>query len=196
MNKINLPSELSYSVIVHGGSYNDFLHKLSVNYPFLEIAESKIENKHYHVITLREKKGANYKKEDLYKLPIIALREEFSNYMFFKNERAYKNTLRFMCLETKEACDKKAFLLFAKTLTVLEKIIFSDITEDTKKIDCISYINEIEANTIIADPSTINDNIGIREDIFKTQTMKVDGILYNFVDLMSKQTLNVGILKI
>ena len=96
MDKTAMPANISYTLLVHAGSYKDFVKKMERDYPDLEIKATKQKAVHYYLVLVSENGNTDYKKEQIYKLPIMAMREEFSNYIFFKSVKAYNNVLKLM----------------------------------------------------------------------------------------------------
>ena len=86
---MNVPANISHVVIVHGGSYNDFLNKINTKYPNLLMRFTKKVATHYYIIQLEDEGVTEVTKQELYDLPIIAMREEFSGYIFFKSVAVY-----------------------------------------------------------------------------------------------------------
>ena len=91
MDKTAMPANISYILLVHAGSYKDFVKKMERDFKDLEIKYTKQKAIHYYIVTVTENGKTEYKKEDIYKLPIMGMREEFSNYLFFKSIKAYNN---------------------------------------------------------------------------------------------------------
>ena len=97
MDKAEMPANISYTLLVHAGSYKDFTKKIAQNFEGLDIKCVKQKAIHYYIVQITENGKAEYKKEEIYKLPIMAMKEEFSNYLFFKSIKAYNNVLKIMC---------------------------------------------------------------------------------------------------
>lgn len=114
-----MPSNISYTILVHAGSYNDFIAKLNKSFPSLKIRHLKRVAIHYYIFQVEDTTEKGISKKAIYDLPLMALREEFSSYIFFKSTKSYNNVLKRMCHanEDKEAAHK----LTCYMLTPLEK---------------------------------------------------------------------------
>lgn len=117
MENTQMPAFISYVVIVHAGSYQDFTKRLATDLPDLKIKFVKKVAIHYYIVQLEDQ--AKTDKQKIYDLPIMAMREEFSNYIFFKQMRGYNNVLKIMC-NAKENKDA-AYDLLQHMLTPFEK---------------------------------------------------------------------------
>ncbi len=119
---LETPKNISYTFIVHAGSYKDFEKKVSVLFPELKLRFSKQRSVHYYVLQFEEENSSEkaYSKDKIYeKLPIMAMREEFSSYVFLKSMKAYNNILKIMFGGEK---NKEApYELISELLTCLEK---------------------------------------------------------------------------
>ena len=191
VKKTNVPVKISYSLLIHAGSYKNFLKKFEEQFPDMEITFVKKKATHYYVVIITDIKDNEYKKQDLYKLPIMALREEFSNYLFFKSIRTYNNVLRLMYhgKDNKEA----PYNLFVDMLTPFEKYNFSEIDDTTKKVEYTNIDEKnIEVSTTIFGQSIVDKSTQI--GIFNTNECIVDNINYNFIDIIKKQNLKIGII--
>src|SRR5574344_728573 len=154
-----MPANTSYTILVHAGSFKDFNKKLLADFPHLKIQSVKNRAVHYYIVHLMEDGVIEYKKENIYKLPIMAFREEFSNYLFFKNVKGYNNVLRLMC-NGKEN-ENAPYDLFQEMLTGFEKNIME-----------VKVMNDIfECNKIKVEQKEIDFS-----DIVKKQHLLV-GIL-------------------
>ena len=91
----NLPANISHTVLVHAGSYKNFLTQLS-KYPQLKPKFVKRVAIHYYIVQLEDSGEKGVTKQEIYSLPIMAMREEFSSYIFFKNIRSYNNVYGLM----------------------------------------------------------------------------------------------------
>lgn len=186
-----MPVDISYTLLVHAGSYKDFLKKFEKNFPNMEIEETKVKAIHYYIIHIKETGKAVYKKEDIYKLPIMAMREEFSNYLFFKSVKAYNNVLRIMFKDREEK--DIPYLLYQEMLTPLEKYMYADIDKDTKEIKySITKQNNEELETTVFNSGIFNKST--IEDIFTLEKIKVDDEDKTFADLIKDQKLLIGII--
>lgn len=191
MEKTSMPQNFSYTLLVHAGSYQDFLKKISNNYPDLNIVSVKKRATHYYVILVTENGKTSYKKEDIYKLPIMGLREEFSNYIFFKSIKAYNNVLKFMFdgKNNKEA----PYELFNEMLTGFEKYKYGDISDDTKKIEYV-IDQETKEPTYVTTYSNNIWSVTTLSKLFLTNKLKVDDVEVDLLDILKKQDLKIGIL--
>ena len=138
MVKNQLPALISHTVLVHAGSYSDFLSKLTTRYPDQKIVFVKRVAIHYYILQIEDNSSTGIKKQELYDLPLMALREEFSSYIFFKNTKSYNNVLKRMCNagENKNA----AYMLLQHMMTPFEKSIMIEL-KDAKSL-CIEETNE------------------------------------------------------
>lgn len=135
-----LPANISHTVLVHSGSYKDFLSKLTTKFPELQIRYVKRVAIHYYILQLEDitigDKGIT--KDEIYSLPIMALREEFSSYIFFKNVRSYDNVLKRMCNANEN--ENAAYTLMQHMMTPFEKSIMLEL-EDAKTL-ALTFKNE------------------------------------------------------
>ena len=74
MVRNQLPALISHTVLVHAGSYNDFISKLVSKYPDQKIVFVKRVAIHYYILQLEDNSTAGIKKQELYDLPLMALR--------------------------------------------------------------------------------------------------------------------------
>ena len=138
MVRNQLPALISHTVLVHAGSYNDFIKKLVAQYPDQKIVFVKRVAIHYYILQIEDNSAAGIKKQELYDLPLMALREEFSSYIFFKNTKSYNNVLKRMCNagENKNA----AYVLLQHMMTPFEKSLLIEL-KDAKSL-CVEEMNE------------------------------------------------------
>ena len=138
MVRNQLPALISHIVLVHAGSYNDFVKKLVAQYPDQKIVFVKRVAIHYYILQIEDNSEGGIKKQELYDLPLMALREEFSSYIFFKNTKSYNNVLKRMCNanENKNA----AYVLLQHMMTPFEKSLLIEL-KDAKSL-CIEEVNE------------------------------------------------------
>ena len=172
---LKAPAYISHTVLVHAGSYRDFLTKLTTNLPQLQVKFVKKVSIHYYILQLEdhseEPKGIS--KQDIYKLPLMAFREEFSSFIFFKTIKAYNNVLKRMC----GAPDNKDanYDLVQHMLTPFEKSVLLDLEnanslgieteeENTKLKTSTTYYSKEEINSV----KTLNK-------IFSLNKVKVNG---------------------
>lgn len=121
------PAFISHTVLVHAGSYKDFLQKLTTEHPDLQIKFVKKVAIHYYILQLEDHCASPIDKNVIYKLPIMALREEFSSFIFFKSTKAYNNVLKRMCGAPDN--EKAVYELAQHMLTPFEKSILLDLDE-------------------------------------------------------------------
>ena len=185
MDKNAMPANLSYTLLVHAGSFKDFNKKLASNYPDLITTAIKQRATHYYIVCVTENGKTEYSKEEIYKLPIMALREEFSNYLFFKSVKAYNNVLKFMC---GGSSNKNApYELYTEMLTGVEKFKFGNITKDTKSV---GYTLGKMSTTVYGNAVFTKDTL---VKVFDSTEMKVDGKAIDFAELLQKQNPLIGI---
>lgn len=181
-----MPANTSYTILVHAGSFKDFNKKLLADFPHLKIQSVKNRAVHYYIVHLMEDGVIEYKKENIYKLPIMAFREEFSNYLFFKNVKGYNNVLRLMC-NGKEN-ENAPYDLFQEMLTGFEKYRYANISEKTKEINYT--LKEITTSVFGKNIMEVK----VMNDIFECNKIKVEQKEIDFSDIVKKQHLLVGIL--
>ena len=190
MDKTSMPANISYTLLVHAGSYKDFTKKMARDFPELEIKSTKQRAIHYYIVLVTETGKVEYKKEDIYKLPIMGMREEFSNYLFFKSIKAYNNVLKLM-LNGKEN-PKAPYELFVEMMTPIEKYKFGDVNKDTKGI---AYKHKEGTQEVITsiygkniyDAKTLNE-------VFNGYDITIDNKEIDYIDLIKKQKLTVGVI--
>lgn len=190
MDKTSMPANLSYTVLVHAGSYKDFQKKVAEKFKDLEINSVKQRATHYYIVCLTENGKTEYKKEDIYKLPIMAFKEEFSSYLFFKSVKAYNNVLKFMCGGKDN--ENAPYDLFVEMLTGIEKYKYANITKETKDLTYITQLATSEMLTTVYSQTQIFTRDTITK-VFASPTVKVEGKEIDFVSLLKKQKLLVGI---
>ena len=122
-----MPANFSYVVLVHGGAFKTFTETLPKHFPELHIKFVKKIAIHYYVVQLEcaSQKPINIK--FLQELPVMAFRDEFSSYIFFKNAKAFGTTLKRMCSSKDD--DGAAIELVEYMLTPWEKIKLLNIRE-------------------------------------------------------------------
>lgn len=190
MDKTAMPANISYTLLVHAGSYKDFIKKIERDFPDLEIKYTKQRAVHYYIVLITENGKTEYKKEDIYKLPIMGMREEFSNYLFFKSVKAYNNVLKLM-LNGKEN-DKAPYELFMEMMTPIEKYKFGDISKDTKSLKYTRKQGTQEVNTSIYGPHIYEAKT--LSEIFDGYEITVDDKKIDYIDLIKKQKLIIGVI--
>jgi hypothetical protein len=202
----NVPNNLSYVFIVHAGSYKDFLKKLGSHFPDLTVRYTKRKAVHYYIMELEEVNSSTkaYDKDEIYtKLPLMGMREEFSNFMFFKGTKGYNNVLKIM-LSGKENKDAP-YELFREMLTVNEKYNMSRAYEFNKEKDkdfSIEFTVKTKNETTLKEEEKMVTYYGIStfdEEVktlmFEANEIKVKGKEYDFLDdIKDEQKLTVGII--
>lgn len=187
-----LPANISHTVLVHSGSYKDFLSKLTQKFPDLKIRYVKRVAIHYYILQLEDTtegdKGIS--KDDIYNLPLMALREEFSSYLFFKNVRSYDNVLKRMC-NAKENEDA-AYTLMQHMMTPFEKSIMLDL-QDAKSLKiCTKNEKNEEMNITYCNHESIVGAEALNK-LFQIETAEIDGVEKNFADLAKEKVWMIGI---
>ena len=190
MDKTAMPANISYTLLVHAGSYKDFTKKMEKSFPDLVIKNEKQKATHYYVVMVTENGKTEYRKEDIYKLPIMALREEFSNYVFFKSVKAYNNVLKLM-LNGKEN-DKAPYELFVEMLTPIEKLKYGEVNKDTKSLKYIRKQGAQEVETSVFGEHIFSAKV--LGELFEGYEVSVDDKPIDYVDLIKKQKLTVGVI--
>ena len=183
-----LPAYISHTVLVHAGSYKNFLSQVATKFPQLKIKFTKRIYVHYYIIQLEDTGEIEIKKKQIYSLPIMAMREEFSSYAFFKSVKNYNSVLKRMCngdnnknvvydlLQHMMTPFEKSKLLKldkAKTLTIEE--------ETEKEILTTSYYGEALKS------------MEVLEKIFLLNKVKVDKHEIDFDELVKKEKWRIGI---
>ncbi len=175
-----LPANTSHIVIVHAGSYNDFINKLTTKYPNLKIRFTKKVAIHYYVIQLEDEGYTETKKAEIYKLPVLAMREEFSNYVFVQNEKSLKNMVKRMAKDD-------LYLFFQHLFTPFEKTHFFDFKEakELKIID--GTCEKIMYGERIQRPEVLND-------IFEAVDIVLDNKEISYIDTAKECGWIVGVI--
>ena len=179
------PANISHTVIVHAGSYKDFIHTLTHKYPSIRVLFVKKVAIHYYILQLEDIGNKQISKKELYSLPVMALREEFSNYIFFKNVKSYNNVLKRMCnaSENKDA----AYELFQQMLTPFEKGKIINL-QDAKKL---KYSTGEVTSTIFSQESI--KSMKTLAHLFELSEVELDDVKKNFVEMIKKNNWKVGI---
>jgi hypothetical protein len=179
------PANISHTVIVHAGSYKDFIHTLTEKYPTVYVLFVKKVAIHYYILQLEDRGDKAVSKKELYSLPVMALREEFSNYIFFKNVKSYNNVLKRMCnaSENKDA----AYELFQHMLTPFEKGKIIRL-QDAKKI---KYTLNDTTSSIFSQESI--KSMKTLANLFELDTIELDDVERNFTQIIKKNKWKVGI---
>lgn len=181
-----MPANISYTVIVHAGSYQEFQKKMHNETPKLVMRFIKKVAVHYYIIQLEDLGDTS--KTDIYSLPIMAMREEFSSYIFFKQVRSYNNVLRIMC-NAKEN-DEAAYDLLQHMLTPFEKRKMLEL-DDAKTME----IHEMKDKTEVCS-TYFGEHIIETEaltKLFSLNKVKVDNKDINLNDLVKEQKWYIGI---
>lgn len=188
MSKFVLPSNLSYTVLVHAGSYKDFETKLE-QCPFLFKRFEKKLAIHYYIIQLEDVSEKGVSKQIIYGLPIMAMREEFSNYIFFKNTKSYNSVLKRMCnaKDNKEA----AYELAQHMMTPLEKSRILKL-QDANSLE-IEEENEAHKILSISYKKSMLNSEEVMDKIFALKEVIVDNEEKVFSELVKTQNWIIGI---
>lgn len=190
MDKTAMPANISYTLLIHAGSYKDFVKKIARDFPDLEIKYTKQRAVHYYIVQVTENGKTDYKKEDIYKLPIMGMREEFSNYLFFKSVKAYNNVLKLM-LNGKEN-DKAPYELFVEMMTPIEKYKYGNVDKNVKTLKYTHKEGAQEVNTSIYGGHIYE--IKTLSEVFNGYAITVDDKEIDYVELMKKQSLTIGVI--
>lgn len=186
---MEMPKNITHTLLVHAGSYKDFLTKLTTEFPNQRIKYVKKVAIHYYILQIEDIGTVPSKKQELYNLPIMALREEFSNFIFFKNIKSYNNVLKRMCDCAHNP--NAPYLLTQYMLTVFEKIRLGDL-EDAKKIE-IQTTNEANESCL----TTYFNFESLKDDgynkLFSISEIKVDDKIVNFVSQIKGFKWTIGI---
>lgn len=188
MDKNEMPSNISYTLLIHGGSLKAFLNKMAKDYPDLQIKMMKKKAIHYYVALITENGKTEYTKDQIYKLPIMAMREEFSNYLFFKSIKAYNNVLKFM-YDGKNNTNAP-YDLYVDMLTGIEKYKLAKINRDIK---CVSYKKEDENSLVSVYGASIHNMDNIYK-LFNADEIKLDDEEVDYALELKKQKLTIGII--
>ncbi len=184
------PANISHTVLIHAGSYKDFVSKLTTQYPLAVIRFTKKVAIHYYIVQLEDRSVKGYSKKELYELPIMAIREEFSSFVFFKSIKGYNNVLKRMCGAPERA--NAPYDLIQHMLTPFEKMVLLGIdriqsltveglTEQGQKVTT-TYFNKEEMVSKDA-----------LERIFTAETVKVNKDTMSFITLIKELKWKVGI---
>lgn len=183
------PANTSHTVLVHAGSYKDFLNKLNTNYPQLHIRFAKKIAIHYFIVQIEDVGTNEIPKQKIYELPIMALREEFSNYIFFKNVKSYNNVLKRMCNASEDP--NAAYVLLQHMMTPLEKGKLLDVEKASK----LEIVEENERHETVYTTYFVQktETMALFNKLFPASEVKIDGVEKKFVDLIKTQNWKVGI---
>lgn len=190
MTKEQLPAFISHTVLVHGGSYSLFVQKLQQSFPYLHIKFVKKVKVHYYIVQLEDHMAKEVTKQQIYDLPILAMREEFSKYIFFKNIKSYNNVLKRMC--DADTNIDAAYLLTQHMLTPFEKSLLIDL-ENANSFSVYGKTENNEDYSIFYDKKIINNNMSLLGELFKVSKCKVNDKEEDFTQLAQKQKWLIGI---
>lgn len=185
-----MPSNISYTALVHAGSYKDFIAKLNKDFPLLKIRHAKRVAIHYYIFQLEDTTEKGISKKAIYDLPLMALREEFSGYIFFKSTKSYNNVLKRMCHadEDKEAAHKLTLYM----LTPLEKGKILELG-DAESLEIVVVENDKEVTKTYF-KEAINQP-QVFTNLFCVNEAKVDDKEINLLDKIRDEKWIIGICK-
>lgn len=190
MTKEQLPAFISHTVLVHGGSYSAFIEQLQKTLPQLQIKFAKRVKVHYYILQLEDHSEKAITKKQIYDLPILAMREEFSKYIFFKNIKSYNNVLKRMCEADKNP--NAPFVLGQHMMTPFEKSMMINLQEAPNL--SLSGVNENnEEYSVYYDKKILQNSVNVLAELFKVDKCKVGDKEENFTLLAKKQKWTVGI---
>lgn len=184
------PAYISHTVLIHAGSYKDFVSKLAKQFPLAVVRFSKKVAIHYYIVQIEDRSVKGYTKKELYELPMMAMREEFSSFVFFKSIKGYNNVLKRMCGAPERA--NAPYDLIQHLLTPFEKMILlgqdriqsltvEGLTEQGQKVTT-TYFNKDEMVSKEA-----------FEKIFAAETVKINKDTMSFITLIKDKQWKVGI---
>lgn len=190
MTKEQLPAFISHTVLVHGGSYSAFIEQLQKTLPQLQIKFAKRVKIHYYILQLEDHSETAVTKKQIYDLPILAMREEFSKYIFFKNIKSYNNVLKRMCEADKNP--NAPFVLSQHMMTPFEKSMLINLQEAPNL--SLSGVNENnEEYSVYYDKKILQNSVNVLAELFKVDKCKIGDKEENFTLLAKKQKWTVGI---
>lgn len=189
MNKTDMPANISYTLLVHAGSYKDFTKKITDRFKDLQIVYVKQKAIHYYILQIVDNSVDGYKKEDIYKLPIMAMREEFSNYLFFKSIKGYNNVLRLMCNGKNN--QNAPYDLYTDMLTSIEKLKLSSVDNQTEKIKYVKNTDSVQTTITVFKNNIFNKDT--LKDLFNINTFDVNNNTIDFTSILKKQNLIIGV---
>ena len=186
-----MPANISYTFIVHGGAYKEFNKIFARDFTGMQVVSVKQKAVHYYLVLVSENGNTDYKKEQIYKLPIMAMREEFSNYIFFKSVKAYNNVLKLMYNGKED--NNAPYNLFIDMLTPIEKYKFGEVNNETKSISYTEQVSEkASMKTSVFGEQIFN--ISTLTNVYIGNDLTVDDKEIDFVELIKKQNLRIGII--
>ena len=190
MTKEQLPAFISHTILVHGGSYSAFIEQLQKTLPQLQIKFAKRVKIHYYILQLEDHSETAVTKKQIYDLPILAMREEFSKYIFFKNIKSYNNVLKRMCEADKNP--NAPFVLSQHMMTPFEKSMLINLQEAPNL--SLSGVNENnEEYSVYYDKKILQNSVNVLAELFKVDKCKIGDKEENFTLLAKKQKWTVGI---
>ena len=138
MTEKDLPSCLSYIILSHAGSIKPLRRLIEKNLPEIRVIREKKVATHYYILHLELIANIEHAVEEIYKLPVMAVREEFTSTVLFKKVKTYNNALHMMYKKQttleKEYEENAPFLFITELLTPMEKYFLFNPTEDVKQI--------------------------------------------------------------
>jgi len=190
MTDLKVPANISHTVLVHAGSYKSFLSQLTIKFPQLKPKFIKKVAIHYFIIQLEDVGEKAISKKDIYSLPLMAMREEFSSYIFFKNVRSYNNVLKRMCDGNNNK--NAAYDLLQHMMTPFEKSRILNLC-DAKTL---TIEEEEDKETIITSYSgEALKSMEVLNKLFSLNKVEVDNVDLAFNELIKKETWYIGIHK-
>lgn len=190
MQKTDMPANLSYTFIVHGGAYKEFNKLFAKDFVDMNVVSVKQKAVHYYIVLATENGKTKYTKEQLYKLPVMAMREEFSNYVFFKSLKSYNNVLKIMCNGNDN--ENAPYDLFCELLTPIEKYKYGEVDSSVKTIEYTEMQDKVAVNTRVGGETIFKAST--LQDVFQVNEMSVDGKKVEFSKLLKEQKLLIGII--
>ena len=185
------PANISYTLLVHAGSYKDFLNQLNTHYTQLKIMFVKKIAIHYYIVQVEDRGEKDLNKKTIYQLPIMAMREEFSNYVFFKNTKSYNNVLKRMC-NAKEN-PNASYDLLQHMMTPFEKSKMIDL-EAADSVEFIELNAQNEEQSITYYDTSIR-KMEVLNKLFDATHVKINKEEKIFIDLIKTQNWKIGICK-
>lgn len=185
-----MPNNISYTALVHAGSYKDFVAKLVKDFPTLKIRHAKKVAIHYYIFQLEDTTEKGISKKAIYNLPLMALREEFSSYIFFKNTKSYNNVLKRMCnaSEDKDAAYKLALYM----MTPFEKGKILDL-DNAESLEIVVIENSKEVSQTYFTEAIKQPKVAT--NLFCVNKAKVDDKLIDLLETIKGEKWIVGICK-
>lgn len=190
MTKEQLPAYISHTVLVNGGSYIDFIKQLQARFPKIHIKFIKKVQVHYYVMQLEDHSDEVITKDAIYSLPLLALREEFSQFLFFKNIKNYNTVLKRMCNagNNKNAC----YDLVQHMLTPYEKSMMINLKE-APSLTVSGLTDNNEPYTIYYNRKNLATGADVLYNLFRCPLATVNSKEFNFAEIIKKHKWVVGI---